>query len=176
MSNRKAFTLMEMLIVTTTSGFMLVATAGLFKTLSYDIPRGCRTANENTSVLNLMDSMRRDVTAATALPQSHAGYESDEQTLLVELSGGKVVCYEFKDAVARRLDLSGDANEPAESTADWSLPHSVLALQTWRDDDKGYAVEISTYVEHMVREHRQKKFANSHVFFVNNLGKAARAK
>ena len=93
---RKAFTLVEVLAVVTVLPFILVAVSGVYATFIRDIPRTTRVLQENTTVLNLLGQMRRDVDAAVGLPEQFEGQRRGERTLLIE-QPGRVICYQIED-------------------------------------------------------------------------------
>jgi hypothetical protein len=63
-----------------------------------------------------------------------------------------------------------DAKDAAgKETRVWSVPNAVVQWHVWRNNGKGYAVEVKTYVKQKLREKWQKKLANSHLYFVGAL-------
>ncbi|GAH13473.1 unnamed protein product, partial [marine sediment metagenome] len=55
-----------------------------------------RVVQENTSLLNMLGQMHRDVDGAKGLPESFAGHTTDEELLLIELPDG-MICYQLKN-------------------------------------------------------------------------------
>jgi prepilin-type N-terminal cleavage/methylation domain-containing protein len=170
---RKAFTLVELLVVMVVFVSVSVAFAGLFTTVITDIPKSYRVVQENTSLLSMLGQMRKDIDVAKGLPESFAGYTTDDGMLLIELPDG-MICYQLKNVegarkmrtqvLRRRLtDAEEDGGEDAKV---WSVPHAQVEWQLIRGDDKAYAVEVRSHIEYEVRGHRQKKMANSYLYVV----------
>ena len=168
---RKAFSLVELLAVMVVFAAVSVALAALFTTIITDIPKSYRVVQENTSLLNMLGQMHRDVDGAKALPQSSAGHTTDDDLLLIELPDA-MICYQLKngEVLRRRLSRQRRPQEDAgEDTKVWSVPHARVECRLAGGDDKAYAVEVRTHIEYEVRGHRQKKMANSYLYFVGAL-------
>ena len=93
---RKGFTLIEVLAVVTITPILAVALSGMFRVFVRDIPQGARLLQQNTSILDMLGNVRRDVDRAVALPERFQDVQTDEYTLLVELPEG-TVSYEFRN-------------------------------------------------------------------------------
>ena len=162
---RKAFSLVELLIVLAVLTSVSAALAPAFTTLLGDIPRSYRVAQENTRLLGMLEQMRKDIDTARQLPESFAGSTTDEKLLLIELADG-VIAYQLKNGQMLRRPLTGAGQGGEPDATVWSLPHAKVEWQVWKKDDKGYAVEIKTCIEYEIRGRCQKKMANSHLYFV----------
>ncbi len=179
---RKAFSLVELLTVMVVFAAVSVALAALFTTIITDIPKSYRVVQENTSLLSVLGQMRKDIDRAKALPQSSAGHTTDDDLLLIELPDA-MICYQLKNGEVLRRRLTQpirwagltDAQEDAgEDTKVWSVPHARVECRLAGGDDKAYAVEVRTHIEYEVRGHRQKKMANSYLYFVGALPEAVK--
>lgn len=168
---RKGFTLMEILAVVVIASFVLLIFDGLFRTLLTDIPWSYRIAQENTTLLNMLQQMQQDIDEAKGLPESFAGYTVSDKLLLIELTEG-VICYQLKDGRVTRQKLTDIQQGEAEEARVWSLPHANVVWQVWAQNGQGYAVETNTYVEYKRRGQFRKKMAHSHLYFIGALGKA----
>ena len=93
---RKGFTLVELIVVMAIIPFAAVALDRLFYSFLTDIPRSSRVVQENTTVLNMLCQMRKDIDKATALPETFAGRSSNDELLLIE-QPGSVICYQLKN-------------------------------------------------------------------------------
>jgi len=178
---RKAFSLVELLAVMVVFAAVSVALAALFTTIITDIPKSYRVVQENTSLLSVLGQMRKDIDVAKGLPESFAGYTTDDELLLIELPDG-MICYQLKKVegarkmrtrVLRRR-LTDAQEDGAEDTKVWSVPHARVEWQLAGGDGKAYAVEVRTHIEYEVRGHRQKKMANSYLYFVGALPEAVK--
>jgi prepilin-type N-terminal cleavage/methylation domain-containing protein len=164
---RKGFTLVELIVVMAIIPFAAVALDRLFYSFLTDIPRSSRVVQENTTVLNMLCQMRKDIDKATALPETFAGRSSNDELLLIE-QPGSVICYQLKNGQVLRYILK-DAQDIGEETKIWSVPNAVVQWRVLRSDGKGYAVQVSTYVKQQLREKWQKKMANSYLYFIGAL-------
>ena len=165
---RKGFSLVEILVVIILLPIVFFVMDGLFSTLLDAIPRSYRVAQENTTVLNMLENMRQDIDKAKSLPDSFDGHIASDELLLIG-SPDAVVCYQLKDGQVLRRRLTGTHENNAEATRVWSLPHAKVQWQVWRKDRTGYAVEVKTHIEHHPRGHQEKKMANSHLYFAGAL-------
>jgi prepilin-type N-terminal cleavage/methylation domain-containing protein len=164
---RKAFTLIELLVVVTVLPFVMIAVSGVYATFIRDVPRATRVLQENTTVLDMLQQMRRDVDEAVGLPEQFDGRHAGEQTLLIE-QPGRVIRYQLGDGRVLRTLL---ANPPSEEQRAWRVPDAVIVWRLWERDGKAYAVEIHSHVKERIEGFLREKLANSHVFFVHGLAK-----
>jgi len=162
---RKGFTLTEMLAVMVVLAIISFALAGVFTTLITDIPRSYRIIQTNTTVLDMLERMHRDINAAKGLPGSFGQYATNEGLLLIEKDDG-VISYQVKNDKVLRCNLTAAENGDVNDMSIWSVPHAKIKWQIWRENDKGYAVSIKTQIEHKVRDNWERKMANSHLYFV----------
>jgi len=178
---RKAFTFIELLVVVTILPVIMVAVSGVYATFIRDVPRATRLLQENTTVLNLLQQMRRDVDGATGLPEQFEGQRADEHTLLIEQPGG-VICYQLDNGRVVRTLLgvtpSGSSSNALTGTLQtespaqerlWRVPHAVIAWRLWEHDGRAYAVEIHSHVKQQIEGLWREKLANSYVFFIRSL-------
>jgi prepilin-type N-terminal cleavage/methylation domain-containing protein len=103
---RKAFTLVELLVVVTVLPFALVAVSGVYATFIRDVPAATRVLQENTTVLHLLEQMRRDVDEATGLPEQFEGQRANAHTLLIA-QPGRMIRYQIEDGRIVRTLLAG---------------------------------------------------------------------
>ena len=159
------FTLVEMMVVVVTLPFLLVIIDGLFRTLLAEIPWSLRIAEENSTVLNMLEQVHQDIDKAKGLPKSFAGRSADDNLFLVELADD-VICYELKDGRIIRGKLTRDG---MEETRAWTAPNAKVEWKVWAEDGRGYAVEAKTSIEYKKRGQWNRKMANSHLYFVGVL-------
>jgi prepilin-type N-terminal cleavage/methylation domain-containing protein len=164
---RKGFTLVEMLIVIMTLPFVALVLDGLFNTLLTDIPRSCRVLQDDTTLLSMLQQFQQDIDAAKALPDSFAGYSTDDKLLLIELAEG-AICYQLEDGRVLRRRLT-DTQQGREEPRVWSMPNAQVEWRLWRQQGHGYAVEVKTHIKHRLRKKLQEKMANSHLYFLGVL-------
>ena len=166
---RKGFTLIEVLLVVVVTPILAVALSGMFRVLARDVPQGVRLLQQNTSVLDMLQNVRRDVDRAVALPERCQDVQADDRTLLVELPEG-TVSYEFRTGEIVRTALNA-AGTAASDERLWRVPKAVVTWKPWKQGDTVYAVEAHTAVQQRIRGKLYSKFTNSHVFFLQGLGK-----
>ncbi|MHC4499800.1 MAG: PulJ/GspJ family protein [Planctomycetota bacterium] len=162
---RKGFTIMEMLTVMVVTAMFSIAFAPLFLALVRDIPTFHRTVQANTSLLNMLGQVRKDIDAAGQLPEMFAGRVTGDELLLIEVVDG-VICYQLEEGRVLRYKLTVAGESSGENTTVWRVPRAHVAWRVWKRDGKGYAVEVKTYIEYNVGRDRQEKMANSHVYFL----------
>lgn len=162
---RKGFSLLELLAVLVIFASVSFALAPVFTTVCSDIPRSYRVAQENTSLLNMLGRMQKDIDTAKQLPDSFAGHTTDDKLLLIESADG-CICYQLIDGKVLRSRLTNAEQDTGKDTMVWSVPHAKVEWQVWRKNREGYAVEVKTHIDHDVRGHPQKKMANSHLYFM----------
>jgi len=163
---RRAFTLVELLMVVTILPFVMVVISGVYATFIRDIPRTTRVLQENTTVLDLLQQIRRDMDQAVGLPEQFDGRHAGERTLLIE-QPGRVICYQLGDGQVVRTLLT-DRQSDGERL--WRMRDAVIACRLWVQDGRPYAVEIHSHVKQWVSGFLREKLVNSHVFFVRGPG------
>jgi len=162
---RKGFSLIEMLTVIVVLAAILLAIVPAFTTLISDIPRSYRVAQANTSLLNMLEHLRKDIDAAKGLPQSFGGHTVNDSLLLIE-SADDVLAYQLKPDQVLRQSLKDPQQAGGEGTTVWSIPNARVEWHVWKKGNKGYAVEVKTHIGHNVGGRLEKKMANSHLYFV----------
>ena len=170
---RKGLSLLEMLVVLVLFTSISVVLAEVFSTLLGDIPRSCRVVQANTSLLNMLNQMHKDVEIARQLPQSFADYTTNDELFLIELADG-MICYQLEDDRIVRRRLTGAGQDSDEGMRVWPVHNGKVEWRVWRKDDNGYAVEIKTHIAYRVRGHWQRKMVNSHLYFMSRFRGALR--
>lgn len=164
---RKAFTLIEVLVVLAVMPFVLLVISGVYTTFIRDIPRSTRTLQVNTTVLDVLRQMRRDMDGAVGLPEQFEDRHAGERTLLVE-QPGRMICYQLEDGRIVRTVL---AKPPTQEQRVWRVPEAVVGWRPWVRDGRAHAVEIHSHVNERVGGRVREKLANSQVFFLQELVK-----
>ena len=164
---RKAFTLVEMLVVIMVLPFVAIALSRVFATFIRDVPRLTKVVERNTTVLDMLGQLREDMDRAVALPDAFESDQSDERSLLIELPEG-VIRYRMRQGGMARAVLGKE--ESLERT--WDIPHAVVAWSRWTQDETAYALEIRTLVRQRIGTKLKDKMVNSYVLFVRGVRKA----
>jgi len=162
---RRGFSLIELITVLAVISIIAVPLAKLNRTMLYDIPRSCKMMQVNTSILSALKQMDRDINEAVAFPDAFGGGTSNDELLLIELTEG-VVSYEFNEQEIVRRKLSGTAEGSDEDIMRWPARHAKIQWQIRQENDKAYAVEIKTWIEHKSGDLVERKMENAHLYFV----------
>jgi hypothetical protein len=170
---RKGFSLVEVLILIVVLPLAFLLLDGLFKTIIGEIPMSVRLTEENTSLLNVLGQVQRDVDKAERLPKSFAGRNASDNVLLIELSEG-VICYQLEDGLISRYKLTDTPQGKADETRVWSIPHASVRWKVWERNGQGYAVETKTHLEYGRKGQWKKKMSHTHLYFAGALGKELR--
>ncbi len=165
---RKAFTLIEVLVLVTVAPLLMVVVSGIFATFIRDVPRETRLVQQNTTVLDMLQQVRLDVDDAAGLLEQFNGTTANERTLLIRDSDG-VVCYRFEDGRAVRTLLKGQGANPDDQRV-WRIPNAVIKCRLWTREGSAYAVEIHSHMQQQVAGLTTTKLANSQVFFARSIG------
>jgi prepilin-type N-terminal cleavage/methylation domain-containing protein len=162
---RKGFSLIELITVLAVISIIAVPLAKLNRTMLYDIPRSYKMMQVNTSILSALKQMDRDINEAVAFPDAFETGTSSDELLLIDLAEG-VVSYEFNEQEIVRRKLSGTTNDSEEDFMRWPARHAKVQWQVRHQNNKAYAVEIKTWIEHKSGDLVEKKMENSHLYFV----------
>lgn len=168
---RKAFTLVETLLLIGVVPVLMIATTSLYATLVRDIPRTTRVLQQNTTMLDMLQQLRADMDRAVGLPSQVGDDRADERTLLIELPEGPVT-WRFEDGrVVRTVLTAREGASEAGEQRSWRMRDAVVTWEPWVQDGRPYAIEVHSHVNQRVSSHLMQKFAGTHVFFVYALGK-----
>jgi len=175
---RKGFMLVEMITAVVLLMALSLAFVPVFRTLLQDVPKMYQWANINSSVQDLLSHIRADIDAAGELPDAYGGVTTGERTLLIEQPEG-IVVYQLNkdDNVVRSILTAGQGQESKIHEENiWQTSQAKIKWQVWQKAGSGFAVEITTWIEHETPRGVEKKLANSRVFFVGALAGAYQAK
>ena len=168
---RKGYLLIEMIFVLLILGMLSVPLTRLFRLFAYELPRDNRLVQEDLILLSAAGCIRADVASATTVSEK-PGRTPGETSLAVQKTGG-VVSYDFGNGrIIRRKDTIVQGAIPEETV--WSIPHGKVEIQVWSKNQKGYAVELITFVEDKDLGHTRRKMANNYVFFAGVSGEAVK--
>jgi hypothetical protein len=156
---RKAFSIVECITVIAVVAVISIPLGRLFKFMTYDIPKSCKLVESNTSILDVLKHIRKDINSAKGFPQSFQEYSTDANSLLIERQDG-AVCYLLRDEKISRIVIN-DANEKIT----WQIPNGKIEWRVWRKDGVGYAVEVKKCVELKSYNRVDKRMENSYVYF-----------
>ncbi|MCX5633719.1 MAG: hypothetical protein NTW93_08620 [Phycisphaerae bacterium] len=156
---RKAFSLVECVTIIAVIAVISIPLSRLFKVMIYDIPKSCKLVESNTSILDVLKHIRKDINSAKGFPQSFQEYSTDANSLLIEQQGS-VICYLLQDGKISRIVI-GDAKEKIT----WQIPNGKIEWRVWRKNGEGFAVEVKKCVELKSYNRADKKMENAYVYF-----------
>jgi len=166
---RRGFTLMELLTIVAVAPFVMLAVSALFATFVRDIPQATRLVQQNTTVLHLLDQLRRDVSEAVAVLEPADGEDANETTLLIGQPQA-VVRYRFEDGRTVRILLSRqETSLPAEERI-WAAPDAVIEWRPWVQEGRTFGVEVHSHIRQRVAGVVLHKLPGSYVFFLGGFG------
>ncbi|OQA02455.1 MAG: hypothetical protein BWY69_01100 [Planctomycetes bacterium ADurb.Bin401] len=151
---KKGYSLTEMLVVLAILAVIALPLSRLSKTVIYDIPRSLKLYESNTSILNFVQFVRRDINSADKLLK-------DGNQLLLE-RGDKKIKYVFEEDEITR-NISG------KDEIKWEIPQGKIEWKVWEEKGKGIAVEIRKWVEPKKHGRADKRIENSYVFFAGEI-------
>jgi prepilin-type N-terminal cleavage/methylation domain-containing protein len=164
---RKAFSLIEVLVVIVVLPLVTIALSRVFATFIRDVPRMTRVVEQNTTVLDMLKQLHDDMDSAMALPETFGTRRSDGDTLLIARPED-VVCYQRADGAVTRTLLSRDAQPEDPDVRTWTFPDAVVAWTPWRQTGTSDALEVRTLVRQRIGSKLKDKMVNSYVLFVGD--------
>lgn len=147
---RRGYTLTELMILMAIMAVIALPISKLTEVVMWNIPQSLQFVQYNTSILNAMQFIKQDIDSATAIAKT------EDNKLLIE-QNGKTINYVFYDG--KIIRISGD------DQMQWNIKSGKVDWNIWQKGGKGYAVEISKYVEAVRYNGVDKKMENSYVFF-----------
>jgi hypothetical protein len=125
-----------------------------------DIPRTDRDFQTARTLNHLLDRMKADIEQSHGLETATG--EPNCPPAFAAIQKNRKIWYLFEDGQVRRA-IGEELNKTATDQAQvWPLPYARFV---W-DIRGGNAVEISGWIERTVLGKNEKKFANSHIFYV----------
>lgn len=161
---RKGYSIIQLLVIISVFSLLAAPLARLSTATLRDIPRSYRMIESNTSMLNALKQIRRDVNAAKGFAGSFDDYIANNETLLIE-AANNVICYQFKDGELLRRKFASAGTGTGEEIRRWSIRHGKIEWQLWQKDGRDYAVEINSCIEREIDSWMGRKMANSYVYF-----------
>ncbi|MFA5293804.1 MAG: prepilin-type N-terminal cleavage/methylation domain-containing protein [Phycisphaerae bacterium] len=162
---RKGYSLIEMLTVIAVMAAIALPLSRLSKVILYDVPKSLKLVECNTSMLNILTYMKKDINSAAGFPESFDKYTASERCLLIEQQK-KVICYLVEQEEVSRIIIG------KEVEITWRIPDGKIEWQVWRKNNAGYAVEIKKYTELKSYNHIEKKMENSYLYFADAYSEA----
>lgn len=167
-SMARAFTIVEMLVLIMTAPILMILVSGFFRSFIRDIPQATRLLQQNTTVLDMLDQLRRDADRAIGLPQQIGDRHADDATLLLEQPEA-VVCYRFEKGQVVRTLMNGQGGSTPEDDRVWQARDAVIEWKPWVRDGDARAVEVHSHLMQRAAGKARPKFRSSHLFFIGNL-------
>lgn len=162
---RKGFTLIEMLGAVFILSILMVVTAKPIRNVTVEIPRISRDFASNTSMLDCVRKLRKDVEDAAGME----AYPADEAVggkLLMIGSQDGVICYQFGNSTVVRYIMNEPASKDKSAEYVWKIPYGRIRWQIWHESGEPVAVEVTTAVARKIAGRVRDRLQNSYVFFV----------
>jgi prepilin-type N-terminal cleavage/methylation domain-containing protein len=156
---KKGFSIIEIITVLAVLAVVAVPLSRLYKLAAYDIPKSFRLVETNTSILNVLKYIKKDVNSAVSFPQSFGGYTTDDKCLLIKQKN-KTVCYLIEQDKISRIEIDKEKEKIT-----WRIPDGQIEWQVWQKNGEGFAVEIRKYVKLKGYNFVEKKMENAYVYF-----------
>jgi hypothetical protein len=115
-----------------------------------DAPRQHRDFQTAASLNHVLNCLKTDIEAAKEI-------KTTEPNTLIIIDNDTTIAYHFDNEQIHRTA----GNDP-NATSLWTLPHSRLVWQVKNPN----ALQITGWLERTVLGQREKKFHNSHLFYV----------
>ena len=151
-----AYTLIEMLAVIAALVVLMALSVKPIRTLVSEIPRANRDFQTWTQTQDMLKQLRKDV-------------EQSEQMKITEMDpriSGKLIHLQQSDGLVNYSVTDGNVFRQADSSQNiWELPHVKINWKVWENDDRPYALEITTWCERTILDNMRKKFEQSSVYF-----------
>jgi len=167
-SMARAFALVEMLVLIMTAPILMIFVSGFFRSFIRDIPQATRLVQQNATVLNMLDQLRRDVDRAVGLPEQVGDRRAGDATLLIGQPEG-AVCYRFEDGRVVRTLVNGHGEPMADGDRVWKARDAVIEWRPWARDGDARAVEVHSYLNQRANGKVRRKFMIAHVYFIGGL-------
>ncbi len=164
---RKGYNLVEMIVVLALLVIAGTILAGAFWTTARDIPRSYQVICANSTVLNLIRQIEKDVEGGRSLPASFGEFQQGNNILLIE-SGGQVICYEKcgDEEISRRVyDDDGGVGEEG-NVMKWAAYGARVSWDVLEEAGLRQGVAVRSHIEHKVLGSVERKMKGAHLFFV----------
>lgn len=156
----------ELVIMLAVMVLLMLIAAGLFHALLHELPHSLKDFNEYTSLRHLLRQIEKDMHSGVQLPATVGDSIAGPSLLLIQ-TDTDLVCYEQKDDTIVRSILTGqETTDPSQGT--WSIPHGVIRWNPRTIKNQTCAVEIQSHLFRKINGRWEKRFTNSHLFFLGS--------
>ena len=151
---RKGYMLVEMIVVIAILAIISIPLNKFVKLLVFDVPKSVKHIEANTSLLDVITSLKSDVGSSFKL-------QRDSKNRLIMRKADETVYYAFEqDKISRSTSDSNDL--PCE----WMIPGGRIDFEIQSINDTP-AVRITKYVEVDKYNRVEKKMAETYLYFPN---------
>ncbi|MBN2591704.1 MAG: type II secretion system protein [Sedimentisphaerales bacterium] len=161
---KKAFTLIEVLLIIGTLPIFMLVISHLFSTMMKETPRIWNNVQQNTTMLNMLSQLQSDIDKSQNLPQTHGDFTSNEKLLLIKQED-TLIGYEFDNGQVTRRILN-DTQSNSDIERKWQIPDANIKWNVHTDNGNGYCLEITNYIEYKKYGRNEEKMMNSHLYFI----------
>jgi prepilin-type N-terminal cleavage/methylation domain-containing protein len=151
---RKGYMLVELLVAIAILAIISIPMSEFTKLLVFDIPMSVKHIEANTSLLDVIASLKSDICSSFKL-------QRDSKNRLIMQMTDETVCYTFgEDKISRSTT---DGNDPPD---EWMIPGGRIDFEIQQINDTP-AVSVTKYVEVKTYRGIEKKMAETYLFFPN---------
>lgn len=155
---RKGYTILEMIWMTSMVVIFLLFINEPMRVLISDLPRNHRDFQTAQSLTHCMGRLKTDIEAGRTLLQRQDAGDS-----AIEIgSSGQTITYLFKQDMIERVIVNDPNDIEVQQSEQWTVPHGRW---TWSVTDAS-SLRISCWIDRTVLGRYEKKFYNSHVYYI----------
>ena len=156
--SRKAFSLVEMLIVIMTIPVVMIVVMRMYRTLLDDIPKDNRIINEQLQVDLLLKQLQADFDQATEVMQQTEDEILDANTLVLKSSRQRII-YRREGKRITRSDL----NDPHQD-GQWDFRYARITWSPQSLSGRTPAVRVECFVPQQQGKRIRDRFARTYLF------------
>ena len=159
---RKGLTLIEILAICAILPVLLLLMVKPTRALFVDMNHMQKDFNANSAVYDMLTKFEKDIESADYVRRDAA----DPNALLLEGSEGQIR-YKFGEGKVTKTTVDKITKSNSGDSV-WIAPRAVINNSLWERDGNVYAVEVTKCIERTVLGRRERKLANSYVYFVGS--------
>lgn len=154
-TKRRAYSLIEMLVIIAALAVLMALSVRPTRILISEIPRSARTCQTLNTTQKALAQLKKDIERSGRIVTLH------DNILTLENNDGTITTYHLTDGtITRQPGLN-----PQDAEYIWQLPNVRITAELWSQNNRPYAVELTTWSQQTVLDQEQKRFKQSMVFF-----------
>jgi len=161
---RKGVSLIEMIGVMVVMLAVAVILIKPMRNVTRNIPQQYRDYQANSVISGMLDDLRKDVEASTALVQYKGNTAAAADMLVIDSPDG-VISYSFAAGKVTRSRDRREGMTPSDAQRTWDIPGGTFDWKLRDAGGKPVAIEISTGINRRTQSGVKTNLKNSHVIF-----------